>query len=379
MTAAQSRVPAQPVPDSDPQLRRGIELLRAGKWDEAEFTLTAAHANNPTNFDALHFLAALRQKQGREREALDLVKRALKLRPRSPESLALQDDLLSHLGGESEEVEDYPCWNGEYLAGTLLVSAAPSVGDQIRYASLVPQLVTRAAAIVLQVDPRLVDLFARSFPAADVAPMRTMPAAQVAAYVPMASLADYLRADQSTFLRSDKRLLTPNPMRAAAFREQFAGDRCVVIGVSWNNQENARCIDSGQARLRDFASVLGLPNSRFVDLQGGDTRAERDRVEREFGIRVEHCDGLDPAHDIDGLAALMTACDIVVTASNTIADLAGALGRPTWNFLSCGPVRPWRWSDESTVTPRHPHVRVKRQASGQSWADLIAASADEIW
>jgi hypothetical protein len=42
-------------------------------------------------------------------------------------------------------------------------------------------------------------------------------------------------------------------------------------------------------------------------------------------------------------------------------------------------VRPWGWSEDRTDSPWYPHVRIKRQASGQSWDDLIAASTDEIW
>jgi hypothetical protein len=380
MTAAQFRVPAEPVLDSDPQLQRAIELLRAGRLDEAEFALTAAHACNPADHDALHFLAVARLHQGRALEAIDLVKRALKLRPHSAESLALQDQLLELNDSAAQRLSDvdYPLWNGEYVHGALLVSAAPSLGEQILYSSLVPDLASRADVVVLQVERRMQDLFARSFPAAHVAAIGTTPPIEVVAHVPMKNLAGYLRPDQSTYFCSDKGFLTPNHARAAAFRAQFAGDGCVVIGLSWRNQKTSK-FDTDQARLRDFESVLRLANCRFVDLQSGDTLAERKLVERELGVRVEHLDDLDTAQDIDGLAALMTACDIVVTVSNTNAHLAGAVGRPTWSFLSCGPVRPWGWSEDRTDSPWYPHVRIKRQASGQSWDDLIAASTDEIW
>ena len=42
-----------------------------------------------------------------------------------------------------------------------------------------------------------------------------------------------------------------------------------------------------------------------------------------------HLPDLDLTRDIDGLAVLISACDLVITVSNTTAYLAGALGLPT--------------------------------------------------
>jgi ADP-heptose:LPS heptosyltransferase len=131
--------------------------------------------------------------------------------------------------------------------------------------------------------------------------------------------------------------------------------------------------------LLDFASVLRGPNCHFIDLQCGDTRAECAAVAREMGVHVEQHGDVDNGRDIDGLAALMTACDIVVTVSNTTAHLAGALGRPTWVFVPHGPARPWYWFEDGDDSPWYPHLRIRRQASEQSWTDLIASNADEIW
>jgi ADP-heptose:LPS heptosyltransferase len=131
--------------------------------------------------------------------------------------------------------------------------------------------------------------------------------------------------------------------------------------------------------LLDFSSVLQMPNCRFVDLQYGDTRAEREAVANNLGVHVEQLGDVDNSHDIDGLAALMAACDIVVSVSNTTAHLAGALGRPIWVFAPHGDARPWYWFEEGNESPWYPYLRVKRQEAGQSWADLIASSACEIW
>ena len=43
-------------------------------------------------------------------------------------------------------------------------------------------------------------------------------------------------------------------------------------------------LESKTIPLRDFAPLLLAPGLRFVDLQYGDTREERESIKREFGI-----------------------------------------------------------------------------------------------
>ena len=168
----------------------------------------------------------------------------------------------------------------------------------------------------------------------------------------------------------------PDPARTAQLRERLHDGRRIV-GLSWKSQ-NPRFEKAKSARLTDFEAVLRQPGCRFVDLQYGDTRADVDAVAREFGVRVEHLDDIDNNNDIDGLAALMAACDMVATVSNTTAHLAGALGRPAWVFVPYGHARLWYWFKERGDSPWYPRLRVRRQVSGQSWAELIGASARDI-
>jgi tetratricopeptide (TPR) repeat protein len=383
MTAAPFRAPAQSALHRESVLQRRIEFLRASRLEEAEFALTAAHAQNPAGFDALHLLAILRLQQGRQAEALDLVKRALQLRPQSSRALGLQSRLLSdlHNAPARRPLDCGPCprWDGAQVAGTLWVTAQQGLGEQVLHASMVPDLALCADKVVVEAEPRLLELFARSFPDVGVVPIGSARPDEAVAQVPMSGLARQLRPSWDAFPRRPQGFLVPDQARACNFRERLTGDGRVVIGLAWRSRRSTKTASTDSACLLDFESVLRLPKCRFIDLQHGDTRAERAVVERELGVQVEHLDGLDTTHDIDGLAALMAACDIVVTVSNTAAHLAGAIGRPTWVFLPRAPTQPWYWFDGRRDSPWYPHVRVERQASGQSWADLISSSADEIW
>ena len=112
------------------------------------------------------------------------------------------------------------------------------------------------------------------------------------------------------------------PRPRSRLRDRFSNDERPIIGLSWvsKNQAIGRF---KSARLADFKALLRLPGYRFVDLQYGDTIAEREEVERAFGVRVERLDDIDNTNDLDGLAPLMSACNAGLTVSSTTAHLAG--------------------------------------------------------
>src|SRR5690242_19434433 len=119
----------------------------------------------------------------------------------------------------------------------------------------------------------------------------------------------YLRPDEASLRSSAAGYLKADRARAGAIRDRLRHDGQRIIGLSWGsiNREVGR---SKSARLAELAPVLRLPGCRFVDLQYGDTRADREQLEAELGIRIEHLDDIDNTNDIDGLAALMAACDV---------------------------------------------------------------------
>ncbi len=70
--------------------------------------------------------------------------------------------------------------------------------------------------------------------------------------------------------------------------------------------------------------------------------------------------------DIEGLAALIDACDIVVTVSNTTAHLAAALGKPTLVLLPWHTPL-WYWHLSSMNSPWYPTAILLRQESAGEW------------
>ena len=68
---------------------------------------------------------------------------------------------------------------------------------------------------------------------------------------------------------------------------------------------------------------------------------------------------VDLFNDIDGLAALICACDAVVSVDNTTVHLGGALGAPVSVLLPFHP--DWRWQLNRSDSPWYPSLTLLRQ------------------
>jgi tetratricopeptide (TPR) repeat protein len=275
-----------------------------------------------------------------------------------------------------------PRFDGNRCDGTVLVWGEQGLGDHMLHAGLIEELAERANSVVFEVESRLVPLFARSFPRVKIVGVGTGEApplysGPVDTQIPLASLGGIFRPSMDAFRRRSDGYLKADPTHARALRKRLAHDGRKLIGLSWRSV--APTVGASKTiALREFEPLLRMQGCRFVDLQYGDTREERTQVERELGIRVEHVDDIDNTNDIDGLAALIAACDVVATVSNTTAHLAGALGASTWVLVPGGHARMWYWFRDRAESPWYPRVRIKRQASGEPWSALIMKTADEI-
>lgn len=367
-------------------------LTRLDRPDEAiEYSKRAISAE-PTVADHFTVLGNALSCLGRDEEALTTYDRGIAANPASPDAAWNKGLLLLSRGrfaegwplyaqrwnvrNEDLKQRDYPQprWTGKPVNGTLLVWAEQGLGDQILMSSMIGDLQTCADHLVLEVEPRLVPLLARSFPNVTVVPQQqALFQGTIAAYAALGDVAQHLRPDAESIQKSAGGYLKVDSARAADLRARLRKDGRHVIGLSWAsvNRDIGR---SKSARLIELAPILQCPNCRFVDVQYGDTLADREQVEKETGVRVEHLADVDNTNDIDGVTALISACDAVVTISNTNAHLAAAQGKPTFLLLSDASGLHWYWMKRGDATPFYASARLFRKAHAQSWPELAATA-----
>ncbi len=241
-------------PDSpELHLTLGSALREKGEAQAAIAQYRAALAINPNYAPALANLADMLCDAGDRATARTLYDAAIKADPKNPQARLnrailhlLNGDLkdgwrdyaarlevpgkVPVMAGEQRQKSNMLPWTGGPLKrARLLVRSEQGVGDQLLFASLIPDLADRAKAeggsLVLECEPRLVPLLARSFPDVTVKPasIRSVGGTVVADYgwlkaaggataaTLMGSLPRYLRGDIGVLSR-------PTPLPGAGRR-----------------------------------------------------------------------------------------------------------------------------------------------------------------
>ena len=117
-----------------------------------------------------------------------------------------------------------------------------------------------------------------------------------------------------------------------------------------------------------------MPGVTFVNLQYGDCSAELEAARRDLGVEIWNPPGIDLKQDLDDVAALCRAMDLVMGPSNATSCLAGAGGAPLW-LLST----PGAWPMLGTARyPWYPQARVFLPPTLGQWEPAMTAMAEAL-
>jgi ADP-heptose:LPS heptosyltransferase len=283
-------------------------------------------------------------------------------------------------------------WTGGPLKRIrLLVRAEQGVGDQILFASLIPDLAARAKAeggLILECEPRLAPLFARSFPDVAVRPsvIKTIGGVPTADYgwlkaagganaaVLMGSLPRYLRGSPDAF-PNPHRFLVPDTEEKARWRKAFERDGKKIIGISWRSGKvGGGDRDLQYAPLQEWARFLKATDATFVCAQYAVTAQEIAVLEEMSGRKILVPEMLDQKNELDRTCAMLAALDVVISAPTAVSWLAAGAGVPTLKLLY-GPV--WTAMGEKHE-PFAPACETLNPAKLGDWADVFRQAAARV-
>ena len=280
-------------------------------------------------------------------------------------------------------------WQPGMACDRLFLLPPKDLGDQIMFASLLDDATALAPQRSMLADPRLQPLLTRSFPQLGLVspadPRDPPPPGQ--AQIVMGSLAAHLRPSKAHFLASRRAYLCADPAKTEALRRRHRPNATadassaasasgeLLCGICWRSASSTNGAMKSLS-LESLASALALPGIRLLSLQYGDTCAEREALRRDTGIEVHADPEIDTFNDIDDLAALIAACDVVVTVSNTNAHLAGALGQRTWLLIDSR--LDWRWGLDDDDTLWYPRARLFRQSALGDWTAPLGAVRENL-
>lgn len=240
-----------------------------------------------------------------------------------------------------------PRWTGGSLKRQrLLVTAEQGVGDQIMFASMIPELAARAASeggsVILECEPRLVSLFTRSFPnvavrAWDAQTQGGVPRTRygwlksfggATSFIEMGTLPRYLRSSIQSFPNPNA-YLTADTDEIARWQNAIGP----AIGICWRSGKAGGERALQYAPLNAWATFLREYPGSVVCAQYDATAEEIVQLESLSGKKIVVPEGIDQKNELDRACALMSTLDAVVSAPTAVSWLAAAAGVQTFKIL----------------------------------------------
>ena len=234
---------------------------------------------------------------------------------------------------------DLPRWSGEPVEGKrVLVWREQGIGDEIRFASLLPDLLEAGARVTVECHPKLLALFKASFPGIDVRPVKPLARRKSEDYVdfdfevPIGSLARFFRPTVAQLQAKCAPWLYRDAKIEGAVRAAMnATERQPVIGLCWRSSNRNLKRNKNYLTPEHLAALRLLGRSGFICLQYDECSAETSLL-RELGLPITTFASIDQMNDILGASRLTGACDLVVSAGTATAELSAGLGVPTIIF-----------------------------------------------
>lgn len=276
----------------------------------------------------------------------------------------------------------YPHWDGSPPKGRrIAVVAEQGLGDEIMFASCLPDLLRSGARVGLLCSRRLEALMRRSFPSVEIFPGSHLSAEdrypvpegydlQVAA----GSLPGFYRHEPGDFPATRGYLRASNE-RVAFWkkRTKSLGDG-IKVGISWRGGSPL----TGKVRRTltpsDLAPLFAIKGVRWVSLQYGNVGDEVETMNAQLGAGLSHWQ--DAVDDLDETAALISALDLCISVGNTQIHIAGALGRDVWVLTPKMP--DWRYGMAGERMLWYPTATLFRQQTSRDWSAPIALVADRL-
>ena len=259
-------------------------------------------------------------------------------------------------------------WKGEG-GGELVLWREQGIGDDILFLGLVPEAKRKVDRLSVYVDSRLVPLCERSMHGIEFIPSEEKLRERHFDYhLPMGSLPLHFRNSEKDFSKTVNGYLKADEKRVKALRDELGIKGKRVVGISWKSFKSLTQLKKS-LDLYQLANLFKDLDITLVNLQYGDVEDEIREFIRSTGINILQCGSVDNRDDLDGLAALIELCDLVVSTSNVTIHLAGALGKETWVLLPYVSKFWWLLDREDSVW--YPSIRLYRQSSFRSWTKTL--------
>jgi Tfp pilus assembly protein PilF len=279
-----------------------------------------------------------------------------------------------------------PLWTpGMALDGRLLLIGEEGIAEAALLAQVIPSVIADGTPVILSFGPGWESLARRSFPEATIVPLLTREQAGkrqqtadldsphvhcgelVAAWAPLRWMMKDYRAATADFADAPPYLKVDGG-RIDHWRERLSAlGPGLKVGVVWRAPSGDRGKTWEAPPLPLLKAGLSASGVHLIGVQEEMFLNELGWIRETFGLQIHSAPPELRPGDLDDLAALTLALDVVVGPPDGTACLAAACGAETW-FL----VTPRHWALLGAETfPWFPKAKVISAAAPDDWADAM--------
>jgi len=374
----------------------GVTLRELGKLYDSEASYRKAIKLNPKYSEAYNNLGIVLRELNKLDESESSLKKAIKLKPNYADAYNnLSFTLLQKYNfkeafesyewrweteGENEKklVSAKPIWKGEKNS-KIYIWREQGIGDEIMFCSVLPEIKNLAKKLIVNCDRRLIPLFKRSLPQNYVykTNREEIQDEEYDYQIPMGSLRKIFRNDLKSFENSSNGYLKGDLKQISEFKSELKGaNNPQLIGLSWGSKSKNQMSFLKTIALKELVKKLNGPNIKFINLQYGDVSDEIFGLKKDFGIEVFDLKQVDKTNDIDSLASLICACDLIVSIDNFLVQLSGSLGVDT-RLLLPFTMDP-RWGLKNDKSYLYKSVSIYRQKKLGDWSDALNNLSNDL-
>jgi tetratricopeptide (TPR) repeat protein len=258
-----------------------------------------------------------------------------------------------NLGNKYRKIPPGTYWE-RGTRGTLFVQGEQGIGDEITYASVLPDA-SKDNKITYECDHRLAGLMKRSLPGVEIHGTRFegdkswKEGREFDRVALTASLCMEYRREDSDFPR--KGFLVADPERRLQWKALLDTLPGKKVGIAWTGGLDHTFKSRRSFNLEGLLPILKTPGITWVSLQYTDPTEEIAAFKAKHGIEIKHWPRAAGKYvDYDETAALVSELDAVVSVTTAVVHLCGALGqkcyvlvpaRARWFYASADSKHRW--------------------------------------
>jgi tetratricopeptide (TPR) repeat protein len=380
----------------DAYINMGNTLRLLGKYEEAIAAHNVVVSKDQSHSPSYNNLGNIYREQGKLEKSIKAYRKALSFKGAQEHitlnlSFALLNNgnLLEGLekyearwntdtSGQSIRLFSQPIWTKHVSLEnkTILVWGEQGPQDMVIWSSCLILLSQLAGSCIVECREKLVPLFTRSFPEVEVRKEdRTQDNTRndFDYHLPMGSLFNQFIPEISSNYHQNK-FLVPDPDRVKYWTERLQNlGEGPFIGISWTSPVLTPTRAPNYTNVNDWKPVFSLSSVTFINLQSTNFSDDLASIRSKFGVTVHNFPELDHYDDLDDVAALTTALDLVISVSTAVAAISAGVGTPTKLAL-------WRQSPWNNIllTPTGPLVERYERNSRESWKGVFTNIARDI-